>query len=492
MKRATVLLALMLLAACGAPAAEPPGDVAQSAPSPSPTPAATAVPPTEAPATVAAPPAALLVAAWDETLGDVIRAVDPVTGEDAPDRAPVPFGRRRDVVYAPPYGLSADGRLVAVFETEGQTCWEYAGGTAGGPRAERVHLLDGAAWRARVVAMQVAGWPGQMAFSAEGNKLAVALQTDEATTLVVIDVAPATVAGQAQLPFAPRLLGFTDAGHIVAYGQPEGDEPGVTQPEPPQVILLDGVSLAPLWETTLDNVVSGYWCSAECQADHGRRESTAWTPGVVLAPGGHMLLVVHADEDRLTTVDLDGQSVRSLHFGAPQTWLERLLVATAGVAHAKGAMNGATRSAALSPDGTRLYVAGYTHRSDQDLQGNWTMTEEVMPLQVVDSPSGRVVAQSEYEAQVLHLAHDGARLLLHSWAGPWPATRVVDALTLETLAQFVGPTVRTTVDREGRLWLVGQKFDGERVEMSVIDPSNYRTVAKWTASGPATWLGWEY
>ena len=495
LKRLLALASLLALAACAAPAANlgqtGPGiarDAATAAPAAT-APAATAtVAPSPTPDEAAAP---LLIMAWDETLGRVVRAVDPLTGADAPGHAPLPLAGERDDFYRPT-AVARDGRRLAIFDTKGQVCYPFAGGLTCGPRSAAVDLVDVAGWTTRHASLAAEGWVARSAYSADGRRLAVALQGDApANTLLLLDAANGATLAQTALPFVASLLSFDPAGEtLVVYGQAlaETDE---TPPPAPGVLLLDAASLVPLWRATLDDVASGVWCSAKCDAGHGIEKLTSRVPAVVLSADGRQLVIVHADAERLTTVDLRGQAVRTVDIGAavagggPMQWLERLLALTAGVAHAKGPMDSLARSAALSPDGARLYVVGYGQQVDVDDEDNWTSSQESQPLRVIDPADGRLLAESDATGDELHLSPDGQRLLLLKFTGDLIDTSLLDAATLKTIGRAPRPSVVTALDAAGGAHLVAQDVRGTRTNFSVLDPWTLEIAASWSADGPA-------
>ena len=138
-KAALVGWLMLWLVGCAAPAAEMPAaaPTVATAPTPAaPTPSAISPTPTLPPQ----PP--MVVMGWDHELGSVIRAVDPATGQDAPGRAPLALGAGHDAAYAAPYAVAPDGRRLAAFDAQGDTCTDFAGGSACGPRSETLLLLD--------------------------------------------------------------------------------------------------------------------------------------------------------------------------------------------------------------------------------------------------------------------------------------------------------------------------------------------------------------
>jgi hypothetical protein len=159
-----------------------------------------------------------------------------------------------------------------------------------------------------------------------------------------------------------------------------------------------------------DEVVSGHWCVEQCDGDFGVRKMISVVPGVALSPGGEMLSIVHADAERLTTVDLAARAVRTTPIRAPVAWIDRLLTLTAGVAHAKGPMDSFARTAVFSPDGSRLYVSGYDFTMTAN-EPAADVAEAMQPLRVIDPVMG-VLAETDAPNHSLRLTPDGALLLV--------------------------------------------------------------------------------
>ena len=484
MKRLTWLALLLLLAACAAPASERAADV----PLPTVAPRETAAPAATPAATqLAASASPLLLIGWDDALGRVVRAVDPLTGWDAPGYARLPFDDGRDSDFIPPTAVSADGRRLAIVDAGGQLCYAYAGGETCGPRSSAVYLVDVAAWAIRAVPLTPDGWVGLLAFSPDGGRLALSVRDDDGgNTLRLLNATDGTMLATTALPFTPSQLGFgPDAATLVAYGQPEGEQPGITPPPPPRVLLLDVATLAPVWAATLNEVSSGHWCAAQCDAGHGVMEMVSRMPGVVLSPDGGRLLIAHADAARLTTVDLRQRAVVTVAIGRSMTWLERLLAATADVAHAKGPTDSLARYVALSPDGARLYLGGYDFDMSADGAGGWTVSETFPPLQVIDPGTGEVLQERDARAYWLQLTPDGARLLLRDLSANVIVTDVFDAATLATVGHIEGQDVLLARDLAGGVAFVGQSVRQSQSRFTLFDPLSLAAVAQWSADGPA-------
>ncbi len=479
---------LLGLAACAAPAAEvpaapPPASVtAQAGPTPSTLPPTPTLPPQ--------PP--MFILGWDSELGSVIRAVDPATGQDAPGRLPIALGDDRDALYAAPFAVTPDGRRLAAFDTWGDTCYDFAGGSACGPRSEGLVLLDTTTWQHRTIPLGAFGWVGYPLFDAGGERLVFSLQTAEGHSLMLLDAATGETVAQATLNVKPSFVGFGPEGTIVVFGQPETTQPGTTRPGAPRVQLRDGATLAVRWQTTFDGLTSGHWCSDHCDAGHGTMVTEMWSPGVVLSADGRTLVILHADEERLTTVDLVARTTASRDVGSPQTRLGRLLTwlldATAGVAHAKGPMNSMIRQVALSPDGGRLYAIGYRLETEMDADGgNYSVTETRLPLQLIDVATGAIVAESELTGQSLGLSADGRHVFVAEWGARWPLTRMLDAATLALVHELEGPTVRLSPDATGQLRLVGEQYINSGIALSLLDEESLEILAEWQADDRTQW-----
>src|SRR4030067_286304 len=97
----------------------------------------------------------------------------------------------------------------------------------------------------------------------------------------------------------------------------------------------------------LPAILDGTWCREGCAELNAETRMVYWSPAVMYDPLRNRLHILHADEDRLTTVDLQGRSARSLEIRPARTWIERFLALTAGVAEAKYWPGGGCRGGGL-------------------------------------------------------------------------------------------------------------------------------------------------
>ncbi|MBX3058872.1 MAG: hypothetical protein KF770_20595 [Anaerolineae bacterium] len=461
-------------------------------------PSATAVSPTTTPVispTITNPiTTTALLARWDTgTSRYEIRPVDATTGQDVPGYTPLPLAGER--TYTPQSILSANGRTLAAIETNGETCEASGGGSACRARATGLRLVDVAIWQGVTANLSGEGWVGPMAFSPDGSRLALAYHHENSSLILLFHAASGIQLGRHFFPysFRPTLMAFTDDGSLVLAGAADGEKRGITPPGPFTVLLLDGVTLAEQWALALPEVVSGSWCTAVCDGPHDQQRTESWQPGVVAAPGGRALYIVHANEDKLTTVDLPGRTAHTTAIQPAQTWLERLLALTAETAVAKSMGDGAYKQVALSADGRRLYILGERWQVVTDAQGQPVQQQESLGVQVVDVSDGRLLQTKETPANRLRLTPDGAYLLLDGWDDNgrwfevWNATTLVMVTRLEGLEITAVPLLNS----EGGYALLAGNNVGHQIYLRLMVAPYFKCAPVWTADDPIIWLaGW--
>ena len=67
-------------------------------------------------------------------------------------------------------------------------------------------------------------------------------------------------------------------------------------------------------------MVSGTWCIENCKESYEYKVFVRWGPAVVLAKDRRLLYIVHADDERITTVDLDTRTVRDTEVRLARSW----------------------------------------------------------------------------------------------------------------------------------------------------------------------------
>jgi hypothetical protein len=306
---------------------------------------------------------------------------------------------------------------------------------------------------------------------------------------MLFDTRSGQLVAQRGLEFRPSLVAYGHEGTtLVVYGAPLGVEPGLSKPGSPRILLLDAATLDISWEKPLPGVVSGSWCEENCAAPHEERLFAYWSPAVALSSDGRKLYLVHADETRLTTVDLVERVVRSVETQAAGSWFEEFLAFTAGMAQAKGGAKGAFKAAVLSPDGTHLYVLGRTMEATYSNEGYWQTSETSLGLQVIEVESGQRIANRDTEATGIRLTPDGAYLLLDGWdeQGQW--TEALDADSLESVARLAGWEVVLTRRMDGQPAILARQPGAELTQLAVLDAQSFEIVHAWPVKGYASWV----
>ena len=437
-----------------------------------------------------APDSSALVALLGSDSGRYeILAIDPATGKTVKGLAP--FVLRKSGRFAPSEVLSADGRLLAVIEGRGSFCEPSGGGEGCQGTADRLHLMDLKSWRRVSVPLAPEGCLWALAFSRDHARLAVALHEKGSDSLVLVDTAAGTIRVRQHIGIYPSLLRFSpDGARLIAFGQPEGTDRGVSRPGSPHVLLIDGRTLEVAWDQELPQIVSGHWCMEGCDRPHQEQLHAYWRPAVALSRDGRALHIVEADRDRLTTVDLEARSVRSAEIRAPQSligWLVDLLV---GEAYAKAPTEGTCKDAVLSQDGTRLFIVGTESRPTRDAEGQWDLRHRSLGLQEVEVATGRRLAGLETDATGIDSGAGDARLYLSQWSDRKRQTEIIDAATLERVAQVSAWEFSSAMRLDSRPIIVASQMDHSknRTRLAILNPTSYQPERSWTVKGYASWV----
>lgn len=419
---------------------------------------------------------------------DEYRLIDLTTGKEVPGFTPL---------NPAAVALSADGLRMAAIQARGESCESSGGGVACYPGASALEIIDVQTWRAVSTTLESGGWASPLTFSPEASLVAFALNQDTSSNILLVDARTAQLVAQHKLAFRPTLLNFVQDGKTLAvYGQPLSDKPGVTQPPLPRVALLDAATLEPQWEQALPEIMSGSWCIETCQGQEGQQLSAYWNPAVIPSKDGRQLYIVHADAEKLTTVDFAARTIRTTAIQTAGSWFDNFLALSADVAEAKGGANGAYRYATLSPDGTQLYVIGSMMVAARSADNSfWDTTYRVSDLEVIDVQSGRKLAAhemtnredvSEY-LQELHLTPDGMRILVvrsdpnNNW---W--TEVFDAQSLQPVARLSEWRVFGARRLDGQPILLAHRPNSN--QLAVIDPQTFAVVRSFSLETNPGWV----
>jgi hypothetical protein len=168
--------------------------------------------------------------------------------------------------------------------------------------------------------------------------------------------------------------------------------------------------------------------------------NSIYKPGLAWDLDRELLYIAHADEDRITVVDLNAGVVRiQSDIGQPRSMLDQFIDWLAPSAHAKGAP-WTTKLAQLSPDGSRLYIAGL-HEAFTEIDDGEIVRSDATDLVIVDTDSIEEIERLRLGTIVgMQATPDGRHLLVRSYESVAYTTghklTKVDMATGEIVAQL--------------------------------------------------------
>jgi len=437
-----------------------------------------------------APPTAsgVVLSTYDSSQkGYTLRPVNPATGEAVLGHTPLLVSQGKE--YAPQLAYSPDGSQLAAIESRGESCEAFAGGTSCYPRAIALHLLDLPAWQVISTTLPADGWVGSVAFSPAADRLAISYNRPKGSSLLVIDTSSGERLSELVLEFRPEQIAFyQDNSRLLLYGTLPAENPGIIPPGPLHLEAISAPSGEILWEGDLADVTSGSWCIEGCEEDHGQQLYAAWYPAIVLSPDGTRLYILHADQDKLTRVSLADGRIEEVELREAQSWIERLLASTAGVALAKGGAEGTTRQAVIAPDGKRLYMLSTTTDAELNQDGFWENTHVDTELKVIDPHSGQILARKPASGYGIRLSPDGKYLVLDNWTETGPAPEIWTADGLERVARLEGWELALSPNLDGNMVFLGSRGTNTTTELALIDPDSFQVQGSWKYNGQANWI----
>jgi hypothetical protein len=225
----------------------------------------------------------------------------------------------------------------------------------------------------------------------------------------------------------------------------------------------------------------------------------SWSPFVGAYPGlvwdGGRALIVHADRDVVTEVDLVGGEVTDHRFGPEASALGSLFAWLASPAQAGGMpMADSTRSAQLSPDGRRLYVATRVGEAVVASEDDWYLGTQSIGLEVIDTETWARIDRLDAPIGEVHLSPDGTRLIgwgftqedrLSSTKFESHGVFVIDTTSLEVLAHHEGPDdwyYPISFSSDGRFGYLTTWS-----ETSIIDLASGEMIGNRSAAGFQVW-----
>ncbi len=421
-----------------------------------------------------------LVTEWMEKGGSTLHLVDPSTGADIPGSPPISLGGN----YA--FGFS---HASPDQDTLAAIIFPHSSSPMGGV----LQLIDLRAWQAVTTTVSIEQWNTRTAFSADGSLLAITAgqyqKNHSRGFVVLVDVAQRAEIGRVELDFLPTQIAFTRDGQaLMTFGSPAGDFSNEPLP-PSQVALLTIPGLQASWQQILTGVREGFMPNEDASAVPGPGEGRWLRPAAIFAPESDTLYIVHADEDRLTTVDFTNQTASTVDIHPAMSWLDRLMALGAEAAQAK-TPDGTTRNAVISPDGRRLYVVGTNVVSTENSNnGQWDTVTTPLGLSVLDTFDGTELARYDTQAVEIGISPDGATLYLRGSYDSFE-TEIVSAAELKLVARVAGYNLILSHRLNGRPILLSTAYRNGNPfsELSAFDPQSFAMLYQWLPKNESSWL----
>ena len=431
--------------------------------------------------------ASILLAAPDRESGSFhVWAVDAGNGA-APGPAALDFAIPGRAMGA--FALSPDGLRLAMATGSLKYCEPSGIGTACWDGSETVSLVDLTTGRANSIELPKPSRVSQLAFDSSGEHLAMVVHAQGSPNLMTVDVSLARITAQSPLAIDPSFLAYAaDGASLVLFGSNPGSEPGLSPPGPAQVLIVHGPDSSVVWNYVIDGMQMGSWCMDGCGSTQEPSRTAIWSPAFVLQPGSDRLLVLHAEANLLTAVDIGGRLVESMEIGPAKTWVDRLMAWGTLSAEAKGWAEGAITQAVISPDGSRLYDLGKLLHARTREDGSIDGWEEPLGLDVVDPLDGIRLAHLDTDAWGLGMSRDGRWLLLTRPADDGLLSEILNAQSLESEATFEDWQILPVQSLEGRSLLLAYWQGETYTRFARIDPSTMQRSSAWTVDGFVTVL----
>ncbi len=363
----------------------------------------------------------------------------------------------RDFIWT---AFSADGNTLAIVDYASET---YQDG--------RLHFVDLQSWTAVTATLSIMKWVSSMSFNPGATQLAIAYAAPNSPPgaaqpyiLAVVDRLSGTLINQQVIDFNPSLLEYTpDSKSLVAFGAEEnylGDALPLAQ-----LLVFNASDYSIAWQPSLGAIRAGVRQRKDTDIDYLLDQ---WGPAAVLSSDGRELYIVHADEEKLTRVDLVNFQMKTVEIQPKRSWLERLLSAGTSVAYAKG-INGTTKQAILL-DG-RIFVTGLVSTMEKDSAGNWQFNQTSIGLQVIDAASGELLDKMASEASQFELSPAQDALYLEGWTDNSPWTEVVSTRDLKVIRRLPGYNLKVASRPGGGKFLLATGGNFEVTSLAAVDPA---------------------
>lgn len=347
-----------------------------------------------------------LVAVSEADEGLIGRPIDPLTLADLPGYDAVDFGHHNT------YTLSPDSRTLALIT------WPSGSHNRGGT----LHLLELSTWELTTTEITFDAFVAPLRFGADGRALywteparrdpAHGIPRDYELYRYNLDSGQLTAVTSLPPSFIPWEMQRLSSGKQLAiYGIPT-DTNNLVE-DTPHVLLIDLAAGNIAADIQLEGVKAGQFRVQAAAEDEPPYRMVR--PGLAWDLERDLLYVAHAEEEKVTVVDLVAAEIsRQTDIWGQQTLLDRFLSWGVQVAEAK-VVPGTDRQAVLAPGGHVLYTVGLLREMHPAEDGDgWVYQETPLGLQVIATEKLTEVQRLDLPVTDLALSPDGRWLLLRS------------------------------------------------------------------------------
>ena len=399
----------------------------------------------------------------------VMRPLDPETMEPLTGYDPISLGHHYTHAFSP------DGRTMAVI------IWPVETGGAGW--GGKLYLIDLTDWTMTDTGVEIEQNTGTLLYSQDGRALYWTLPTtthpahgmtrDYDLYRLDLDTGLQETVASFTSSFSPSELRIFRAGtRLAIWGQ--SVDPNNIVDGPPHVIIVDLKADEIVADIEIPNVKA--WQHQEI--DGGTVSYRIYQPGLAWDLERELLYIAHADEDRITAVDLrEGVVKIQSDISRPRSLLDRFVDWVAPSAAAKSTP-WTSKQAVLSPDGSRLYVAGRYEEFTENEDGEIVRTDAT-DLVIVDTERIEEIDRVDLGTIVgMQTAPDGQHLLVRSYDSVARTTghrlTKLDMATGEVIDQLELPDLRsdgfTVTDSQAVLRVTdgtGEYFHADEVHIDL-------------------------
>jgi len=384
------------------------------------------------------------------------------------------------------HAFSPDGSLLATIH------YSNYGTVTGG----LLLLTDLESWTTVTATIPITNVYHKPVFHPDGTKIALLQQRHFKRTehaLVLLEIAEssagksagkqmldARIAGEsALLPVNPIMYTFSgDGASLHLYGT-ETKQANMAYNPLMQAVTVDAETLEITWQRPLVTVRDGQYLTEEEEEKSNPNYwdphiGRWWQPGRVFSRNGDLLYLVHADEERMTTVDFANRRVTARAVEERMGWIEHLLVWSAKPAYAK-ILNGIQLEAALNYDGSEILVTGRERAYTWDVY-----SEEYLPLRIIEAATGRLLTTGP-EGTITPSGEVELRIFLHAYdvhaSNPTTTERTIiaDPATAAVLEEIDRWTILPARRLDGAAITIGHRYAANVMgrELAVLDPLTF-------------------